>query len=184
MYTSTPQYRLWIRRIPRTCAARGRRCLDKERPESDKDSTHTIGKRTVLQQVRVFGGTGEPYIRQLLVKCVGQRAHSTRLFDRQKQPTNRPGSARPPLESTEGKGPKLADAVHSNETRVGPSCSSWTHGRRSYPSTNRNPKLVSRVMGDHLTRFGEHLIMPLGRTRCGTDKKQARLICRGKGPVK
>jgi hypothetical protein len=90
-----------------------------------------------------------------------------------------------PLESTEGKGPKLADAVHSNETRVGPSCSSWTHGRRrSYPSTNRNPKLVSRVMGDHLTRFGEHLIMPLGRTRCGTDKKQARLICRGKGPVK
>jgi hypothetical protein len=43
----------------------------------------------VLQQVRVFGGTGEPYIRQLLVKCVGQRAHSTRLFDRQKQPTGK-----------------------------------------------------------------------------------------------
>lgn len=40
------QYRLWIRHIPRACAARGRRCLDKERPESDRDNTHTIGKRT------------------------------------------------------------------------------------------------------------------------------------------
>ena len=40
------QYRLWIRHIPRACAARGRRCLDKERPESNRDNTHTIGKRT------------------------------------------------------------------------------------------------------------------------------------------
>ena len=40
------RYRLWIRRIPRTCAARGRICLDKRRPESNEDSTHTIGKRT------------------------------------------------------------------------------------------------------------------------------------------
>lgn len=77
------QYRLWIRRIPRTCAARGRRCLDKERPESGQH-THHWQAHLCLDINRVFGGTGEPRIRPLLVKCVGQRAHSTRLFDRQK----------------------------------------------------------------------------------------------------
>ena len=58
--------------------------MDKERHESNKDNTHTIRKHIVLQQVRVFGGTGETYIRQLLDKCMGQRAHSTCLFDWQK----------------------------------------------------------------------------------------------------
>jgi hypothetical protein len=79
------------------------------------------------------------------------------------------------LRSAEGKGPKSADAVHLSgkgkrhrslkedgaEIKSIFRCGLLGHTVLTL-NLNHNLKLVSRVMGNHLARFGKHFIISFG----------------------